>query len=73
MCSLIVSDVTVILIRHCHFHPLNCCQRLPCCHFMSMSLQFSVLVGELLEDSSVASSVLQLPLLYAAYGGLDYV
>ena len=46
--------------HHCHFHAFNCCQHWPCCHFVSMSCHFSVLVGQLWEDSSAASiNVLQ--------------
>ena len=37
--------------HRCHFHPFHCCQRLPCCHFVSMSWHFSVLVGQFWEDS----------------------
>ena len=39
----------------CHFHLFHCCQRLPCCHLVSMSWHFSLLVGQLWEDSSTAS------------------
>ena len=48
---------------HFHFHPFQCCQRLPCCHFVPMSWHFSVLVAQLWEDSFAASmNVFQLSL-----------
>ena len=39
-------------LSYSHFHPFHCCQRLPCCHSLSMCWHFSVLVGQLSEDSS---------------------
>lgn len=60
------SSVTesIASLSYSHFYPFQCCQRLPCCYFVAMSWHFSVLVDQLLEHSSVASSVLQLPLVY---------
>lgn len=60
------SSVTesIASLSYSHFHPFHCCQLLPCCYFVAMSWHFSVFVDQLLEHSSVASSVLQLPLVY---------
>ena len=49
-----------------HLHPFHCCQCFHFCHLVSVSY-FVVLVGQLFEDSSTDSNVLQLPLLYFLY------